>query len=344
MTAVFRSAMLCIGVLTVAVPACSSSDGSTVATTTPPPITATVAASPACSTGGSITLDQLAISVAGTLRSARVFIPPGAEPTVPLPVVLSFHGVGEKAGDRADLEGFPTSGVEHDFISVYPVGLVGDAGVSGLTGWDVTGTIVDEPAFVAALLDALGDQVCIDPARVYASGFSNGGGMAMLLACELSDRIAAVAAVAGAFRTAGCDGHPAPVPIIVFHGLDDVLVPYAGSATVTGFPAVPDVMAAHAAINGCTGQPAVETVAAGVDRQTWTGCTASVILYTLDDHGHAWPGRALPIDADDLARYIAPQIIPDGESALTVARSMARTNLSVDATELIWTFFNSIDA
>ena len=139
------------------------------------------------------------MTVDGPIRTAVVHVPSGATGTEPLPVVLSFHGAGETAENRPMVDRFTALGDQHGFVSVYPQGLFGDAGpVSGVTGWDVEATAVDEPAFVAALLDELGARVCIDESRVYAAGFSNGGAMALLLACELPDRIAAVASVAGA--------------------------------------------------------------------------------------------------------------------------------------------------
>jgi polyhydroxybutyrate depolymerase len=273
-----------------------------------------------------------------------VHVSAGATGTEPLPVVLSFHGAGEMAENRPAVDGFTALGDQHGFVSVYPQGLVGDAGpITGVAGWDVEATAVDEPAFIAALLDELGLRVCIDESRVYAAGNSNGGAMALLLACELPDRIAAVASVEGAVLEPGCSGDTPPVPTIAFHGLDDTVVPYAGSTSPEGgFPPVLDVMAARAVVNGCTGEPTVETVTPTVERRSWRGCTAPVVLYTLDDHGHAWPGRPLPVSQEDLASHINPVItISTGETADELAANLLLTNNDIDASELIWEFFDT---
>jgi polyhydroxybutyrate depolymerase len=331
------------GVLVVSAAACSSSDdeGSNTSSTSTP-TNSTLSTGAACATGGDVTLTEIEVIVDGTTRTAVVHVPSGATGTEPLPVVLSFHGGGGLAENQPEVDGFTALGRQHGFVSVYPQGLVGDAGpVSGVTGWDVEATAVDEPAFVAALLDELGARVCIDESRVYAAGISNGGAMALLLACELSDRIAAVASVEGAVLEPGCNGDPSPVPTIAFHGLDDTIVPYAGSpSTGGGFAPVLDVMAARAAINGCSDDPTVETVNPTIERRTWNGCTAPVVLYTLDNHGHAWPGHPLPVSQEELASYIPPSM-SGAMTADEFAANMLLTNNDIDASELIWEFFDT---
>ncbi len=332
-----RFVALLAGVIALLAGGCSSSDEEGTGASSAPSTSA------ACAAGGDVTLQEIEVTVDGTIRRAVVHVPSGATGTEPLPVVLSFHGAGEIGENRPEVDDFTVLGDQHGFVSVYPQGLFGDSGtVVGVTGWDVEATAVDEPAFVAALLDGLGARVCIDESRVYAAGFSNGGAMALLLACELPDRIAAVASVAGAVLEPGCNGDTPPVPTIAFHGLDDTVVPYAGSAsTAGGFPPVLEVMAARAAVNDCTGEPTVETVTPTVERRSWNGCTAPVVLYTLDDHGHAWPGHRLPVSQEDLASHISPLLLSPGETADELAANLLLTNFNIDASELIWEFFDT---
>ena len=82
------------------------------------------------------------------------------------------------------------------------------------------GELPDDVAFIGELLDYLEATLCIDPARVYATGISNGSAFAQRLACLMPDRIAAVAAVAAFVYPVVCDAAP-PVPIIAFHGTAD---------------------------------------------------------------------------------------------------------------------------
>lgn len=340
------SVVLLAGVVALLAPACSSSDDEGGEASSVPATNGSVpsSASAACATGGDVALTGIEVTVDGTVRTAVVHVPVEATGTEPLPVVLSFHGAAEMAENRSMVDEFTSLGDQHGFVSVYPQGLVGDAGpVSGVTGWDIEGTAVDEPAFIAALLDELGARVCIDESRVYAAGLSNGGAMALLLACELPDRIAAVASVGGAPLEAACQGDTTPVPTIAFHGLDDAIVPYAGTASSGGpFLPVLDVLEARAATNGCSGEPAVDAVSPTVERRSWDGCTAPVVLYTLDDHGHSWPGHPLPVSQDDLASFIDPTVLGAGTmTADELAANMLLTNNDIDASALIWEFFDS---
>ena len=107
---------------------------------------------------------------------------------------------------------------------------------------------VDDVAFMRDLIAPdLSDQFCIDPARIYVNGMSNGGGMTNRLACELSDQIAAVAWSSGAYTDfpGGC--HPTrPVPVMAFHGKEDPIVPYEGNPLIH-FPPIEQWVADWAA-------------------------------------------------------------------------------------------------
>jgi polyhydroxybutyrate depolymerase len=86
---------------------------------------------------------------------------------------------------------------------------------------------VDDVAFTRGMLDRLEADLCVDPRRVFATGMSNGGFMSHRLACEMSDRIAAVAPVSGVNTLATCTPTRA-VSVLDFHGTADPTVPYAG--------------------------------------------------------------------------------------------------------------------
>jgi polyhydroxybutyrate depolymerase len=333
---------------------CSSGDdetSSTTASTTAPMTPSTQpAASPACATATTApSITRLDVTVDGTARSALVHLPSTATGTDPLPVVLSFHGAESSAAVQQATDGLTTTADTEGFVVVYPEGLRVDLDeqVTDVPGWDVAGQTVDEPAFVAALLDELGNQVCIDPSRVYATGFSNGGHLVLALPCALPGRIAAVAPVEGWFTSAVCETGPA-TPTIAFHGLDEIAAPFDGAQPPqpTVLPAL-DVYAAQAARNGCTDEPTGEAITPTVDRLTWDGCQASTILYTLDDHGHAWPGHPLPATPDQVVQLLCPAGEPPadfvtalGVTCQTLADNLLLTNTDIDATDLMWAFFS----
>lgn len=241
-------------------------------------------------------LDNGVIEFDGRRRTYRVYVPESYDPTQPTPLVLSLHGFASNAGQQMEFSQWNRVADEHGFLVVYPQG-------SGTPpGWNsgrIGGRLAelfprpDDVAFIRALLDQLGETLCIDPARVYATGLSNGAGMSSRLACELADRIAAIGGVAGAYISLDCEPGRA-VPVIAFHGLDDPISPYEGGEAGPEMALTPiETWAGEwAARNGCSAEPLIETLTENITRRTFGGCEsgAEVILYSIAGGGHTWPG------------------------------------------------------
>jgi polyhydroxybutyrate depolymerase len=329
-----RPAIKPLVILLVVLAACGGGGARTSSETTA--TSSRAQASPACAvTGSRPSLDRLGVTVAGTARTSSVHLPEGWDGTEAIPVVLSFHGAGQSGVSQQPVDGLIAKADQERFAVLYPDGAVVDLQeIHGVTGWDLTG----EPAFVTALLDALGDRVCIDPSRVFATGFSNGAEMAMAVACALPDRIAAFASVA-AGRRPTC-GRRHPVAALAFHGTDDIFVPYRGNAHL-GLQPIEGLMGEQAKRNGCTGGPEPARVTATVETLTWTGCDARTVLYRLADHGHAWPGRPLPLPREALTVLWrdSPVTTAMGTSPEEMADNNLLTNTDINATDLMWGFF-----
>jgi polyhydroxybutyrate depolymerase len=142
---------------------------------------------------------------------------------------------------------------------------------------------VDEMAFIRGILAEVGALATIDPARIYATGFSNGGFLSYRIACEMADTFAAVAPVGGVLRFPACE--PAnPISLIHFHGLSDNVVPYdsGGKAGLELF----------ATLDGCTDSTTVE-VNPVTAHTIYTSCQegTAVELYTVEPMGHMWPSQ-----------------------------------------------------
>jgi len=227
-------------------------------------------------------------------RIYRVHVPRGYTPRVPIPLVLSFHGHGSNATGQERLTGFSILADLHDFLAVYPQGTIG---ADGKTGWSSGGPgrpTSDDLLFVSDLLTKMQAEFCIDPQRIYATGFSNGGGMTALLACQLAGRIAAFAPVSGSYypQPGGC--RPGrPISLLEFHGTGDHVVPYNGRAS-TGLLSVPEWLQEWVGRDSCPDTPSVQTQAGDVTTYTWTGCAAGAVIehYRIAGWGHRWP--ALP--------------------------------------------------
>lgn len=239
----------------------------------------------------------------GAMRSFRVHVPPGHRNDAPSAVVVMLHGGGgsgrqfEQASSRmdavADREGF---------VAVYPdgSGVLRTWNGGGCCGYAVEND-VDDVGFITALLDHLEGALCVDQDRIFASGMSNGAIMAHRLACELSDRIAAIAPVAGTDLTRGC----APVrvvPVLQIHGTADGHVPWdggqgCGPANVP-FTSVPETMERWRMRDGCTGATTSYFAEGDGTCEAYGGCAAGsdVVLCSIEGGGHSWPGGEPPAD------------------------------------------------
>ncbi len=236
----------------------------------------------------------------GRSRFYLTHIPPGYRPSTPTPVVLVFHGGGgypEAVKYQTKMDAVSN---RHGFIAVYPAGtgsrrrrvLTFNAG--NCCSYAVEHHI-DDVGFTRAVIDDLASYLSIDRKRIYATGLSNGGILAQRLACELSDRIAALGPVAGTMGVDSC--RPTrPVSVIEFHGLADTNLPYQGGVgwrfvTSTRFKSVPETIDFWTNFDGCPREPKV-TVKGAATANLYGPCKGSteVMLWSLKGGGHTWPG------------------------------------------------------
>ena len=272
---------------------------------TGPAATAPAASQPTPPKAGDTVRRQ--VTVNGAVRSYLVHLPPTYDPRKPTPVVLTFHGAFMNGWMMGRLSGMSAKADEAGFVVVYPNGTgLGETSLFFNASADPQpGGPPDDVAFTAKLLDDLATVVAIDPKRVFATGMSNGGMMCHRLAAELSDRIAAVAPVAGTLALPAV--HPKrPVPVIHFHGSADGIVPFAGPRGRTPpnmqFRSVPDTIAAWVEADGCPKTPTVEKLPDAADDGTTVTRTtygpgtdgAEVVLIEVKEGGHTWPGRPPP--------------------------------------------------
>lgn len=254
------------------------------------------AATGPCSLQGAMPIGTVARTLdhQGHQRTFTVHVPPGYDRT-PTPLVFDLHGYSESAEQQAELTSLQAKADAENFIVVHPDGL------GLLKGWNAGSCCNgedDDVHWVETLIDTLSSELCIDDKRVYAAGLSNGGAMSARLACELSDRIAAIAPVAGTpvIDMSGC-APSRPVSVLAFHGTGDTIIPYNGNA-LFGVPSVDATMNRWAAIDGCTGSPTVTFDQGDVTCLTRTACAqgSEVTLCRVDGGGHTWPGgQARPL-------------------------------------------------
>ena len=265
------------------------------------------------------------IETAGGLRNYLVYVPESYNPNHPAPLVISIHGFVEWPAHQQSLSGWNALADENGFIVVYPQGTGFPLRWNSQPSEDDPEAMNRDVQFFSDLIDALSQSYNIDQSRIYANGMSNGGGMTYLLACELSDRIAAIGGVAGAYGYPWELCNPSrPMPVIGFHGKNDSIVPYNGGSTDSGnfehvFPPVSEWASNWGKTNGCDENPETIPPIGAVSGFRYTNCDgeAEVIFYTVEDGGHTWPG------GEPLPEWIA-----------------GFTNQDISATELMWAFFS----
>jgi polyhydroxybutyrate depolymerase len=229
------------------------------------------------------------LTVGGHERSYRLHLPDGLPASAPL--VVMMHGVtGSGAQVEKDYH-WDDLADPAKFAMAYPDGLENAWNVDGQTCCGRAGREgVDDVGFIRAVVDDISRHVGIDPARIYATGMSNGGIMSYTLACT-TDIFAAIGPVAGVQLNA-CPS-PRPTSVIHIHGTADPLVPYGGGPgySVINGPPIPDVNAFWRKADQC-GPPAATTD--GPVATSTAGCpdNRDVVLITIDRGGHDWPSWA----------------------------------------------------
>ncbi|MDL9937559.1 PHB depolymerase family esterase [Gordonia sp. ABSL1-1] len=265
---------------------------------------------------------------------------PRVAPRTPVPVVFDVHGYLQPGVIQSSWSQMADYGARHGFAVVTPETHVLPP------KWDI-GEHGRDIGFFAALLDHVEKTLCVDKRRVYMTGLSMGGFTSSSVACQLADRFAAVAPVAGLQNYTWCKPSR-HVPVIAFHGTGDEILPYSGGIGPRGkylpaldgslrtagqeqadsrtypkyFPSrssIPNQTAAWAARNGCAATPTTRKVTRDVSRTVYR-CAAdsSVELYTVFGGGHNWPG---------------------GDPTLAVTPITGPITSSVSATAIIWDFF-----
>lgn len=243
---------------------------------------------------GSITHD-------GMDREYILYVPANYTGAYSVPLILNYHGYGSNAFEQMNYGDFRPIADTGGFLVIHPQGSL-HFGIPhwNVGGWTI-GSTTDDVGFTAALIDSIAAEYNIDLSRVYSTGMSNGGFMSFLLACQLSDEIAAIASVTGSMtlETYGACSPARPVPIMQIHGTDDSVVPYTGSLI---FKSVDQVVEYWVDYNNCNPTP-VFTLLPDIDPND--GSTVELYVYDEGDNNatvehykviggeHTWPGNAI---------------------------------------------------
>lgn len=262
----------------------------------------------------------------GIERTYILHVPSSYDASKPIPLVLSFHGGGGNAENQRRVSGFNELADKNGFIVVYPNGTGRlDSNVLTWNGGACCGYAaqnqIDDVGFVRALIAELQSQYNIDPKRIYAAGFSNGGIMSYRLACEAADIFAAIGPVSGTLNYAECDPSE-PVSVIHIHGTDDTHLPYDGgvgddSITNVDYESVEESINFWLDHDQCAKTPkSANQPEVRIEAYDECASNSAVHLYTVIGGKHAWPGSDGPAG-------------PAGDEPTQ----------AISASEVIWEFF-----
>lgn len=280
------------------------------------------------------------ITVQGVERSYFVHVPPSYDSAKKWPMLVMFHGGGGTAKTAMWETGWNDKSDKEGFLAVFPEGTRPDTSRparfrdnpqtwndgSNRPNLGAARRKVPDVEFVSAMLAELKLNFSVDEQRIYATGFSNGASMTFRVARELSPNIAAAAPVAGADWLSGTNQKRA-VPLLYITGMADPLNPFEGGEIYIGRhlfgtkPATQEIIAKWVKIHDFSNKGRVvydKGKATGIEYGL-PGQPPKVALYTIEGHGHHWPG---------------------GNSALPV-RFAGKNTAKIKATDIIWEFFKA---
>ena len=264
----------------------------------------------------------IGITSSGVARTFIVHVP-SSYGMQALPLVFNYHGYANTAENMVGYTHMGAVADQQNFMVVFPQGALDDASPpqpswnAGIGDSGPTGT-TDDVQFTRDMISYMEQHYCVDTHRIYVTGYSIGGGMAYRIACELSDQIAALATVEGAFYSIPPNGCQAsrPIPFLEIHSIQDTYAPYDGLGAKLS---VERMLNLWFAIDQCdTNVSKTIFNQADVTATEWPNCANGTVVehYKISDGGHVWPGSATP------------------------EPTLGYTTQTIDASTVIWNFFS----
>jgi len=259
----------------------------------------------------------------GHLRNYMVYLPNNYTGSTNFPLVICLHPYGWGAQRMMDYTKLNQVADTSDFIVVYPSAIPNwNSGVAENPSYPTPN--VDDVGFINALIDIMSNRYSIDLERIYACGYSNGGFMSYKLACQLGNRIAAIASVGGVISTSTAESCSPlrTIPVLHIFGTADPYVPINGG---TVWYSVDQTLSVWTNFNDCvqtdtTTLPDLDpTDGCTVEKITYKDCSdnSNVVYYKVINGGHTWPGAG------------------------PLSNAFGNTNQDINASVEIWNFFKN---
>ncbi len=274
---------------------------------------------------------ERAVAVDGLARSYTLITPDKVP--APLPLLIVYHGGGQTAERSRRYTRFDEWAGRQNYAVVYPQGR-NNQWNDGRVSDDIAERDADDVEFTRKIIDQLVGEGVADSGRVFLTGASNGGMMALRAACELGPVIAGIAPVV-ANLPVDWDCRAKAMPALFIQGTDDEFMPYEGGQVAAGktrrnlgnVRSVDETIAIFERMNGCAGVKETKTLdEVGRDKTaaviTDYDCkSAPLRQIEIQGGGHTWPGARTGVLADWV---------------------LGNTSEEVNATAEIWNFFKAL--
>jgi polyhydroxybutyrate depolymerase len=272
------------------------------------------------------------LTVDGRARSYTRYLPTNWRTTTKFSLLFVLHGGGGTPDGMMKIADFRRIADREQIILIYPTGIEQNWNDGRPTKANQMG--INDVKFINELISNLSKTYAIDTKSIFSTGLSNGGFMSARLACELSDKFAAVAVVAATMEknTVSAACNPAnPVSTIFIHGTTDPLVPFLGGTMTVGEGGVilshTEAVTKWRTINNCTTTPTITDLpdiandGTTIKQTKYSGGNkgSEVVGYIIQNGGHTWPQGF---------QYLGELFI-------------GKTSQDMNANDVIWAFFKA---
>ena len=316
-----RRTLVAAVAVVLAIPACAANAAD--------PVQHEAAAAKRCKLQQEPGLITVPLVSAGVDRPFLLHVPSGYNGRKPLPLVLNLHPSGGSGQQEMDVTQMGAAADQYGFAVAAPNGAVDQGpdgyfwnvpGVPLVSGMAVPAGTPDDERYLLDVIRTTAKTLCIDPDRIYLTGYSGGARMSSQMACDYAKKIAAIAPVAGLRAGVPQETSPRvwtpnlgtcspkqPVSVQSFHGTDDTTNPFLGNDDARWGYSVEAALARWADIDRCKRGPTTGSVTPTVSLITYARCESrtTVELYLEQGGGHTWPGsNAPPIGSDNASALI----------------------------------------
>jgi polyhydroxybutyrate depolymerase len=297
----------------------------------------------------------------GLNRKYIAHVPGSYDSKMGVPLVIAMHGGLGSATSSPDYFELNPKADKEGFIVVYPEGTGIDLLGKHFGSWNAgrccnpaMNNRVDDVGFIDKMIDKLSSDFNINAKMIYATGFSNGGMMSFRLACELSDKIAAVAPSGSAGNFDACQPLR-KVPILYIQGKQDPCSPYEGGIcggcaneyiSKLGIPvkntgkwdclSIPEYIKGWAERNGCSDNIKITYQNGGAQCATYQECDehSDITSCVIDEHGHTWAGKKT-YGTDACNNF------PNSKACTIWKKGVGPLSQDLIANDQIWKFFKT---